>query len=320
MKRGAGIVSVGDELLAGRVLDTNAHRLSSALRAAGFPVMARATVGDDPPRIAAAIRAARAEAAAVVVTGGLGPTKDDLTREGVALALGVPLRRSAAAEAMLRATYERLGRPVPPGSEVQADLPEGCEPVKNLRGTAPGLLFEDDDGVLFVAPGVPSELDGMLAENLLPTLARRPERGPAPHLRQVTLAGVTEAVAGNLVADLMTRGRDPIVGSYPKQGRVVLALESFAEPPDEAERRLDRDVATIRARLAESVVGDGDVPLQEVVARLLLERGLTFALAESMTGGAVADALVEVPGISASFLAGYVTYSNRAKRDALGVP
>lgn len=320
MKSGAYVVSVGDELLAGRVLDTNAHGLSRKLRLAGFPVVGRLTLPDDVPTIAAGLRAARDAAAVVVVTGGLGPTADDLTRDGVAAALGVRVAPDARAAALLAATYARLGRVAPPGSDVQADLPEGCDPVENLRGTAPGILKADADGVLFVAPGVPSELDGMVDAVLLPLLAARPERGPAPRLRQVTIAGVAEVVVGRLVQDLMARGRDPVVGSYPKRGRVVLALESSAADPLDADRRLDADVAAIRERLGPAFVGEGDLGLNEVVARLLLDRGLRIAVAESVTGGLIADGLVEVPGVSAAFVAGFATYSNAAKTELLGVP
>jgi nicotinamide-nucleotide amidase len=316
---GAAVLSVGDELLAGRVLDTNAHYLASVLRAAGFPVRERRTVPDDVAVVAEAIVALRRVAAVVVVTGGLGPTKDDLTRDAVALALGVPLARDPEAAAFLDATYARLGRTPPPGSDVQADLPRGTTAVVNPRGTAPGILLADADGVLFVAPGVPSELVGMVEASLLPLLARRPERRPAPSLRQTTIAGLAEAAVGRLVADLMERGRDPQVGSYPKQGRVVLALESAAEP-DEAARRLDADVAEIRRRLGAAFAGEGDVPLNELCAKILLERGTTVAVAESVTGGLVADGLVEVPGVSRVFRAGFAVYANEAKRDVLGVP
>ncbi len=320
MKSGSIIVSVGDELLAGRVLDTNAHLLSGALRAAGFPVRERRTAPDDVGIAALAIRDAMTKAAVVVVTGGLGPTKDDLTRDAVAQALGVSLVRDPRAAALLAATYARLGRTAPPGSDVQADLPEGTTPIENLRGTAPGILSAGPDGVLFVAPGVPSELAGMLERELLPLLAARPERGPAPRLRQATIAGLPEVAVGRLVADLMERGRDPVVGSYPKQGRVVLALESSAADPVEADRRLTADLAAIRARTGDAFVGEGDLALNEVCAKILLERGMTVATAESVTGGLLSDGLVEVPGISAVFRAGFAVYSNEAKRDLLGVP
>lgn len=319
MKSGAAIVTVGDELLAGRVVDGNAHLLSVELRAAGFPVRSRRTVGDDPAAIGEAVRAAFAEAAVVVVTGGLGPTRDDLTREGVARAFDLALRRDPEAEAILRATYAALRRPMHAGSEVQADVPDGFRAVPNARGTAPGLVRADAEGVVFVAPGVPSELEGLLRSFLLPLLGTRPERGPRPELRCVTLAGVPEVVVGRAVEDLMTRGRDPSVGSYPKGGRVVLALESEAPDAEERRRRLDADVATIRARLADAFAADEDLPLPTIVVRLLRERGLTIAVAESLTGGLVADGIVSVPGASATFLAGISAYANAAKTALLGV-
>ncbi len=319
MKSGAAIISVGDELLAGRVVDLNAHWLSSLLRSNGFPVTFRATVEDDVGAIAAAITDARSRADVVVVGGGLGPTRDDLTREGLALAMGVTLGRDPAAVAFLEDIYARRNRPMPEGSLVQADLPLGTKMVANPVGTAPAILLDDAKGLLIVLPGVPSEFRVIAETELIPRIRARAARGPAPAARQVTIAGVPEVRVGQLVADLMARGRDPQIGSYPKLGRVVLALESRDPDGARASRKLDDDVAEIRRRLGDAVVADGDVPMNVCVGELLLKRNITLALAESITGGMIADALVEVPGISQIFKAGFVTYANEAKVDLLGV-
>jgi nicotinamide-nucleotide amidase len=318
----SAIVSVGDELLSGRVLDTNASWLSSVLRVEGFPTAARFAVRDDVDAIAAAVRQAEAEGQIVVVGGGIGPTKDDLTRDGVAAALGVPLTLHDGALDLVRSNYSRRGMRVPEGSEVQAMLPAGAEPIQNGVGTAPGILVRRAAGtrVLAVLPGVPAEFRAMVERSLIPILRVHPDRGSPPVLASLTVAGLREVDAGNTIADLMERGRDPLVGSYPKLGRIVLTVESAARPEAEAARRVGETVAEIRRRLGAAVVGEGDLRLNEVVAALLLERGVTVATAESLTGGLVSDGFVEVPGISRVFIAGFVTYSNRAKIDLLGVP
>lgn len=316
------IVSVGDELLAGRVVDSNAATLSAILRNEGFPVALRITAPDDVKAIASAVRRGLDEAHLVVVGGGIGPTKDDVTREGIACALGVPLVEHPDALTLVRQKYESRGIRVPEGSHVQALLPRGCEPVPNPTGTAPGILWREPGGdrAIVVLPGVPREFRAMIAEALVPLLRAHPRRGPAPTLASLTVAGMREVDVGRIIEDLMARGRDPVIGSYPKLGRIVLTIESTAQSGEEASRRVAADAAEIRRRLGAAVVGDGDLRLNEVVASLLLERGTTIAIAESVTGGLVADGLVEVAGASRVFLAGFVAYANRAKIDLLGVP
>jgi nicotinamide-nucleotide amidase len=317
----SAIVSVGDELLAGRVEDTNASWLSALLRLEGFPVAFRLTVPDEPRAIGDAVRQAVGAAEIVVVGGGLGPTRDDLTREGVAMALGVPLAPHAGALGLVRACYSARGLPVPAGSEVQALLPQGFEPIRNRTGTAPGLLRRGaGGGLIAVLPGVPSELRAMTEDELLPLLRAHPGRGPVPVHESLTVAGVREVDVGRRIADLMERGRDPVVGSYPKRGRVVLTVESRETPVEEARSRVQGVIREIWRRLDDAVVGMGDLALNEVVAGILIERGTTVAVAESLTGGLVADGLVAVPGVSKVFRAGYVVYANEAKTDVLGVP
>jgi nicotinamide-nucleotide amidase len=317
----SAIVSVGDELLAGRVLDTNASWLSALLRAEGFPVALRLTVADERNAVADAVRHAVGAAEVVIVGGGLGPTKDDLTRDGIAGALALPLLPHAGALEMVRGCYAARGLAVPPGSEVQALLPQGFEPLLNRTGTAPGLLRRGTGGGLIaVLPGVPSELRAMAEHEIVPLLRAHPGRGPAPTIESLTIAGLREVDVGRRIADLMERGIDPVVGSYPKRGRVVLTVESHEGSPDEARERVQATIREIWRRLDDAVVGVGDLLLHEVVGGLLIERGTTVAVAESLTGGLVAEGLVSVPGISKVFLAGYVPYANRAKCDLLGVP
>jgi nicotinamide-nucleotide amidase len=233
----------------------------------------------------------------------------------------VPLREHPEARAQIRSAYSARGLRVPEGSDVQAMLPEGAEPIRNAVGTAPGILVRRAGGaVIAVLPGVPAELRAMAEGALGPLLRAHPDRGPRPALAAITVAGMREVDVGRTIADLMERGLDPLVGSYPKLGRIVVTVESRASPEEEAARRVTATAAEIGRRLGAAVVGEGDVRLEDVVARLLLERGVTVAAAESVTGGLVSAGLVGVAGVSRVFLAGFVTYSDRAKVEVLGVP
>ncbi len=307
------MISVGDELLAGRMTDTNASWLSSTLRGAGFPVVRRETVGDDAEQIAVALRAAAAEADVVVLTGGLGPTPDDLTRHGVARAMEVDCVRSDEAVSQIQELFERSGRKATAANMVQADIPCGCRPLHNRWGTAPGIHGALKGAQVFVLPGVPREMKHMTEACVLPVLAEHPEKEGALVRRSLTVVGVSESVAGERIAQLMRRGRDPSVGSYPGVAHLVLVVESR-----DAEA-VEEDVRAIKAAFGDAVICDQGAPLHEVVARALMAQDVTLAVAESLTGGRISDLLISVPGVSAVFQAGLVTYSDASKQALLGV-
>lgn len=309
----AFIISVGDELLSGRTTDTNATWLSNELRVVGFPVVGRETVGDDREAVAQALRRGAEAADVVIVSGGLGPTADDLTRHGLAEALGVRCERHEGAVAQIRAMFERAGRELTPANLEQANLPAGSTPLHNEWGSAPGIRAELAGALLLALPGVPRELKKMTAARVLPLLAEHPARGESPARRSVTVVGMPESEAGSLLEDLMERGRDPSVGSYPGVAQLVLVIEGS----DAA--AVSRDLEAIKARLGDAVVGEGDCSLQAVVTELLIATGTTIAVAESLTGGRIADLLVSVPGASSVFKAGFVAYANEMKADVLGV-
>lgn len=316
----SAVVSVGDEVLAGRIDDTNATWLCRRLREEGFPVGRRETVGDIVEQIAEAVQRLTNLFDAVVVGGGLGPTEDDLTRAGVARALGVGLVSTPETEALVREYFERSGRTMTDANRVQALLPAGTRPIVNARGTAPGIWHEADGRILAVLPGVPHELRGMMEEEVLPRLRSHPARGAAPRVRRLTIAGIGESDMGARIRDLMARGRNPAVGSYPATGEIQLVIEAEAAAPEAADRLLDADEAEIRNRLGGHVVAEGGLSIAEAVGRRLLELRTTLATAESITGGRVTDLLVAIPGISAVLQGGIVAYSDAVKRSVLGVP
>ena len=316
--RRVAVLSVGDELLAGELVDGNSAWLASAVRARGHRVVGFAAAGDESAAIAAAVRRAaeRPEPGAelLVVTGGLGPTRDDVTREGVAAAFGLPLVEDPELLDELRRTYERAGRTLSEESRRQASRPEGSEAVPNPVGTAPGFVVRSSGLVVVVLPGVPSEMRAM-AGRLLPSLL--PELS-ALATRRVLAAGLPEAVAGEAIADLMHHAgphRDDLrVGITASLGVLSITVRgNDAALVASTEQE-------VRRRLGPAVFGAGDDTLAGVLVAALAARRQTLTTAESCTGGLLAGAITAVPGSSAVFREGVVTYSNEAKTERLGVP
>ena len=316
---GSAIVTVGDELLGGRVVDTNAAWLSRQLRFAGFPCVHRETVRDEIEEIAGSIQRARDRAAVVVVMGGLGPTGDDVTRLGMARALGVSLVRNPAALASIAELFESRGRKLPERDAVQAELPEGAGHLPNRIGTAPGVVWEDGTRLLFALPGVPVEMKALWKEGVAPFLEDHPAKGPHPVVAELTLSGIPESEVGEILGDLLRPGRNPSIGSYPRSADVVLSLEALGQSEGEAQSLIDRDIEEIEERLSGFVLCRERTTIQKVVAELLMQTGRTLAVAESLSGGRIADRIVDTPGVSAVFLGGVAAYANRAKIDLLQV-
>jgi len=310
------ILSTGDELTTGRIVDTNASWLADQLFALGLDVVAVLTVGDYADRLAWAWRHALDVADVVISTGGIGPTADDLTNEVVAQVLGVPLVEDAASAERVRQLFKAFNREMPENNLKQALLPAGAVVVPNPLGTAPGYRVAHGAKHLVVLPGVPREMKPMITDTVLPWL--RELRGGDVYLAHVFQTfGITESGLDEQVTGLLdpSEARVSFRASFPEISlRVVVH-----GPPDEAAARLARVAARIRERIGGWVYGEGATSLEEVVGKLLRERGLTVALAESCTGGLVAHRLTNVPGSSAYVVGGAVTYANSAKERVLGV-
>lgn len=312
------IVSVGDELVLGQTVDTNSAWLSRQLAGIGVDVAGHVTVPDSRDAIAAAIRQAAGAADVVVVTGGLGPTEDDLTREGLADAMGVDLVRDEAAMATLRGFFERLNRPMPQRNEVQAYVPRGARAIENLRGTAPGIAATVGRARVVVMPGVPKEMFGMWEAAVLPEL-RKLAGGAVVRSRTLHTFGLGESTVAERLGELMMRQRNPSVGTTVSRGIVSLRLNVRAESAESAERELDATEAACREKLGSLVYGREEQTLAGVVGELLRAGGLKVATAESCTGGLIGAYLTEVPGSSAYFSHAVVCYANEAKTRLLGV-
>lgn len=315
----AEILAVGSELLTPLRSDTNALYLTQKLLEAGVEVGARITVADDARLLESAFRTALLRADLVVSTGGLGPTEDDLTREAAAAALGRSLRRDDAILEALKERFARFGRAMAPVNEKQADVIEGGVALPNPRGTAPGQWIEDGPRALALLPGPPSEMQPMFEEHVLPRVRGR-AGGKVLRTRVLRIASMSESDVEQRVAPLYKTFTNPRTTILGNPGQVELHL--FAEGPstEAALERIEALASGIRELLPGRIYSEDGRELPHVVGELLRERGLSLALAESCTGGLLAARLTEAPGASGFLERGYVTYSNRAKTELLGVP
>lgn len=317
------LLTIGDELLLGTTLDSNAALLARALGEIGVEVVRRSTVGDDAEAIAQAVGEALERTGALITTGGLGPTADDRTREGVAAYFGRALRRDEGVLARIEERFRTLGRPMPPANVVQAMVPEGARVLENLHGTAPGLWLEDARGRwVAVLPGVPHEMREMMTGALLPLLRER-SGGAATVVRSRTLrtTGIGESALAELLAEDGGRTVEGVPLAYlPGWEGVDLRLTVRGRPAAEADRALERAAAKLYGRAARYIYGEGNTDLAAVVLRLCQEHDLRVATAESCTGGLLGARLTAIPGSSAVYTGGIIAYDNAVKEAALEVP
>jgi len=313
------LVSIGTELVRGFVREDNARFLARELESVGFRVVAHHTVGDDPVEGRELLRRALSRADLVVATGGIGPTADDRTREMVAGATGAELVLDERRAAAIARWLEDRGVRVFPAHREQARLPRGARVLENRRGTAPGFLLETGGSRLAVLPGVPHEMEGMWRDELAPILAELLPPAEAATTRVLRIFGLPESEVAEVLRGAMESGGPLSVGITASRGTLAVYLQATG-PPGERERRL-RDVeVALRERFGAWIYGEGEEDLATVVGRELIARRRTIALAESCTGGRIAEMLTSVPGISRVFVEGAVTYSDEAKVRALGVP
>ncbi len=315
----AELLAIGSELLGPLRAETNSLWLTERLLDAGIEVSARTTLADDRGLIESAFRSALARADVVVATGGLGPTADDLTREGAAAALGRGLRRDGALLEALRARFARFQRPMAPTNAQQADLIEGAEALPNARGTAPGQIVEADGRVLVLLPGPPGEMKPMFDEQVLPRLREKAGASRVVRRRVLKIAAMGESDVDQRAAPVYGRFENPKATILGAAGQVELHLVARGDDEADAERRIEALAVELRAALPGRFFSEDGRELPEVVVALLRERGQRIGLAESCTGGLLASRLTSVPGASLVLERGLVTYANRAKVEALGV-
>jgi nicotinamide-nucleotide amidase len=316
----AEIISIGSELTSGQNLDTNSQWLSLRLAEIGIPVGYHTTVADDVGADVDAFRTAGRRAAVVLVTGGLGPTQDDLTREALAQAAGVGLEFHAPSLEHVREMFAKRGRTMPDRNSVQAMFPAGAEPIPNDHGTAPGIWMRLGAAWVAAMPGVPSEMFAMFEEQVKPRLLALGLGGGVLIQRKINCFGAGESATEEKVADLTRRGHVPEVGITVSDAVISIRILARSATVAEARARIDPVERTIRERLGDLVFGEESEDVEDAVARLLDAKRQTLASAESVTCGLVAARLGRVPGVSNWFRGGIVAYQNEAKTALLGVP
>lgn len=319
----AEIIAVGSELLTSTRIDTNSLAITARLADHGISVRAKAVVGDSRDDLGAVFSSALARADLVVLTGGLGPTDDDITRDVVADTLKRPLREDPALVERVRARFARRGLQMPEINRRQAMVPAGAEVIPNPNGTAPGLWLEHDGRIVVLLPGPPRELGPMMEALARERLA--PRSGEARVLtRIVRVAGQTESHAEEIAHPFFegwTSGPGPIVvTTLASPGSIDFHLTLRCERPVDGVARLEEAVRALVQAFGEDAYTDDERPMEHVVGSLLLARGYTVAAAESCTGGLLTSRLTDVPGSSAYVQLAVVAYSNQAKIDVLGVP
>ena len=310
------IISVGTELLLGHVTNTDARDISEMLSKIGINVKYHTVVGDNPERLRQCVETAKSRADIIITTGGLGPTCDDLTKQILAEAFGLRLVENKAEREGLY-DYIRYGKKFTDNNFTQAMLPEGCTVFHNNCGTAPGCGFEKDGKIVVMIPGPPKECNAMFRESALPYLRKLSEELIVSH--SVRIFGLGESSVDDIFAEEMNRMTNPTMAPYAKECDCLLQITAKAKSEDEAEKMIAPVMEHVIQRLGDVVYGVDVECIEESVIKLLREKGMTFSAAESCTGGDVARRFTDIPGASAFFKGGVVTYTNEAKAKLLGI-
>ena len=311
------LISVGTEILLGDIVNTDAQFLSREMAALGISVLYTDVVGDNRERLSDTLRRALSRSDIVILSGGLGPTKDDLTKEVCCETLGVPLREDARALAWIEEYFRRRGTPMAEINRKQALVPEGGTVFYNSRGTAPGCAVEKDGKCVILLPGPPRELNPMFEEGVRPYLLKKYAHG-AIVSRSVRTFGIGESAMATRVSDLLDR-QNPTVAPYAKSGEALLRVTARADTSQQAAEMCDAVVAEIRSRLGTLIYGVDTPGLEHTAVELLKKSGKKLGIAESCTAGLIAKRITEVPGASEVFECGIVSYSNDVKIRVLGV-
>lgn len=317
------IVTIGDELLLGFTTDTNAAYLARSLAAHGVEIVRRATVGDDADAIAAAVRDALDRTGAVITTGGLGPTADDLTKPAIAAVFGRRLEMREDIVGMIEERFRQYGfkGPMPLSNRQQALVPEGARVLENRHGSAPGIWIEDQRRRwVAMLPGVPREMRGMTHDVIIPEIrARMGAVSQVVHSRTLRCIGISESALADRLGDRARAVRGLPVAYIPSVAGIDLRLTARGMSPDDALAVLDAAVAELRPIVGENVYGEDDMDLADLVLQLCRERGLRVAVAESCTGGMLGARLTAIPGSSDVFTGGVIAYDDDVKVRLLGV-
>jgi nicotinamide-nucleotide amidase len=313
------VLAVGTELLLGQIVNGNAAKIGTALADHGFDAHFQVVVGDNLDRVVSAIRTATERADAVIITGGIGPTRDDLTREAVCAALGLEMKFSDTYAEFLKERFSRWGREMLVSNLRQAEYPDGAEMLPNPKGTAPGLALQHDGKLIFLLPGVPMEMIYLLGVEVMPRLGRAAGVDAVVFSRILRSWGRSESQIGEMLDDLFIGSTNPSIAFLASAGEIKVRITAKAGTISEAEELVAPIEAEVRSRLHPSIFAADGETIEQVIQTQLLARGWTIGTAESATGGLVAARLTSMPGASAFYRGSVITYAPDLKGSLLGI-
>ena len=312
------LISVGTEILLGNIVNTNAAYLSEQCAALGLSCYYQDVVGDNEERLCETIRTALSRADILLISGGLGPTQDDLTKEAAAKVMGKQLYLHEESKASIQSFFEKRGLEITDNNWKQAMMPEGCIVVDNPNGTAPGVIIAENGKHVILMPGPPNEMIPMFESAVMPYLCKLQDG--VIFSQTVKICGVGESKAETMVKDLIEGQSNPTIATYAKTGEVHLRVTARAEDEKAARKLVKPVVKELKGRFGSSIyTTEDEITLEKAVVDLLLANKLTITTVESCTGGMLSARLINVPGVSEVFKSGYITYSNKAKRRLLGI-
>jgi len=315
----AEIITIGDEILIGQIVDTNSAWMAQRLNNAGIRVKQISSVSDDRKHILTALAEASNRADVILITGGLGPTKDDITKKTLAEYFGVGMVQNKEALDNVNRIFAKYNRPLLEVNRLQAEVPENCEVILNKNGTAPGMWFNHEGKVYVSMPGVPFEMMYMVEEEVIPKLKATFTLPVIIH-KTILTAGEGESFLAEKIADIEDSLPSYIKLAYlPKLGQVRLRLSAYGDNADLLKQKVKEFAARIVERVGINVVTQEDIPLEKALLNIMAEKGLTLSVAESCTGGYISHLFTQHPGSSKVFLGGAVSYSNQLKESLLGV-
>ncbi|BAM47568.1 competence/damage-inducible protein A [Amphibacillus xylanus] len=315
----AEIVAVGTELLLGQIANTNGQWISSQLATKGIGVYFHQVVGDNHERLKSVIIQALERSNLILITGGLGPTDDDLTREVVSEVVGKKLIENEAVLADIKDYFNRTNRPMSENNSKQALVIDGAVVIRNPIGTAPGMLIEYQQSLIVLMPGVPSEMKNMVTDSILPYLEEKYQLNDVIESKMLRCIGIGESQLETEVKDLIENQTNPTIAPLAADGEVALRITAKASSKESAKQLIETMETEIHNRIGQYIYGSDDQKLIDVIINQLKKENATIAGAESLTGGKFADQFVSIPGSSQVFNGSLVSYSNSAKINALGV-
>jgi len=315
----AEIITIGDEILYGQTLDTNSHWISQKLDELSIKVYQKTTISDTEDHILQSLKDAESRADIILVTGGLGPTSDDLTKPCLAKYFNVGLTLNEEALQEIKDLFNRAGREMTIHNEQQAELPDNCEKISNTMGTAPGMWFEERGKIFMSMPGVPYEMKTMMERDVLPRLASRFQKEVIVH-RIVKTVGIPESRLADMIKDWQKAlPQNQKLAYLPTHGQVKLRITGMGADESKIEEDIQNSIDSLVPLISKYVYGYDDDELETVLGKLLMAQGATIGTAESCTGGNIAATITKVPGSSSYFMGSIVAYDNEVKKKALGV-